>query len=117
MSKKSLIIIFLVFAWISNINVFAKLPQTNSIDIKTIDNQDELVVNYRISQTFSTNQNRGIFLSLPKFTNGRWINYTIQDVTKLSTTNPIPVNEPYSIIHETKSTQISNRSKRYFSPT
>ncbi|NJL96840.1 DUF2207 domain-containing protein [Candidatus Gracilibacteria bacterium] len=100
MSKKLVIIVFVFHLFLPSIPAQAQTTQTNFIDIKTINNQNELIINYKIEQTFFSDQNRGIFLSLPKFTKGQWLDYKIMKVVKSSIQNPSPIEEPYSIIHE-----------------
>lgn len=59
---------------------------TNNIQIKIIENPDNLELEYNILQTFGK-ASRGIFLSFPKNMDGVWTNFQIQSVQKTNYLN------------------------------
>ncbi len=100
MFRKLFLIIISFSLFLINLPAQAQFIQTNLIEINTTQEDDKLILDYTISHTFPTNQNRGIFLSLPTFSDGVWLDYKVNSITKSSLTNPEPVSEPYSIIKE-----------------
>jgi len=59
---------------------------TNNLQIKVVENSDNLELEYNILQTFGK-ASRGVFLSFPKNMDGIWTEFGIQSVQKTSLVN------------------------------